>query len=127
MILNHTSDQHAWFLESQKNKTNPKADWYVWADPGNKGEPPNNWLSIFGGSAWTFEPTRNQYYLHNFLKSQPKLNYYCDDVHQAMFLMMKFWLEKGIDGFRFDAINFLYYDKALSNNPKRLTPTTEHT
>ncbi len=116
-VLSHTSDQHAWFLESQQSKTNTKADWYVWADALDDGSPPNNWLSIFGGSAWEWNETRGQYYLHNFLKSQPDLNYHCPELRQAILQEVKFWLDKGVDGFRLDAINFCFHDKQLRNNP----------
>lgn len=116
-VLSHTSDQHAWFLESRESRDNPKADWYVWADPSPDGTPPNNWLSIFGGSAWEWEPRRGQYYLHNFLKSQPDVNFHCDAVRQQVLDEVEFWLKRGIDGFRLDAINFCYHDKELRSNP----------
>jgi len=116
-VLSHTSDQHAWFEESRESKTNPKADWYVWADAKLDGTPPNNWLAIFGGSAWEWEPRRCQYYLHNFLKSQPDLNYHCPAVRKQMLEEVEFWLERGVDGVRLDAINFCFHDKELRNNP----------
>lgn len=116
-VLSHTSDQHAWFEESRESKTNPKADWYVWADAKPDGTPPNNWLAIFGGSAWEWEPRRCQYYLHNFLKSQPDLNYHCPAVRQQMLEEVEFWLKRGVDGLRLDAINFCFHDKELRNNP----------
>lgn len=116
-VLSHTSDQHAWFEESRESKTNSKADWYVWADAKPDGTPPNNWLAIFGGSAWEWEPRRCQYYLHNFLKSQPDLNYHCPAVRQQMLEEVEFWLKRGVDGLRLDAINFCFHDKELRNNP----------
>lgn len=116
-VLSHTSDQHAWFQESRESRDNPKADWYVWADPNPDGTPPNNWLAIFGGSAWEWEPRRCQYYLHNFLKSQPDLNYHCDAVRQQILDEVEFWLKRGVDGLRLDAINFCYHDKELRSNP----------
>lgn len=116
-VLSHTSDQHAWFEESRESKTNPKADWYVWADPQPDGTPPNNWLSIFGGSAWEWEPRRCQYYMHNFLKSQPDLNFHCDAVRAQVLAEVEFWLKRGVDGLRLDAINFCFHDKELRSNP----------
>lgn len=116
-VLSHTSDQHAWFEESRESKTNPKADWYVWADAKPDGTPPNNWLAIFGGSAWEWEPRRCQYYLHNFLKSQPDLNYYCDELRGQMLQELEFWLRRGVDGVRLDAINFCFHDQQLRDNP----------
>ncbi len=118
-VLSHTSNQHAWFLESRESRDNPKADWYVWADPQPDGTPPNNWLAIFGGSAWEWEPRRGQYYLHNFLKSQPDLNYHCDAVRAQILDEVEFWLKRGVDGLRLDAIIFCYHDKELRNNPAK--------
>lgn len=115
-VLSHTSDQHAWFQQSRQNQSNDKADWYVWAD-GVDGQPPNNWLSIFGGSAWEWDEQREQYYLHNFLSSQPDLNYHCPALREAILQEVEFWLDKGVDGFRFDAINFCYHDAELRDNP----------
>ncbi|MAE52335.1 MAG: alpha-glucosidase [Micavibrio sp.] len=119
MVLSHTSDQHEWFRQSKQNRTNPKADWYVWADPKPDGSPPNNWLSIFGGPAWRFHPGRGQYYLHNFLKEQPDLNYHNKDVRQAMLDTCRFWLDFGVDGFRLDAVNFCTHNRGLHDNPPR--------
>lgn len=116
-VLSHTSDQHAWFLESRESRTNPKSDWYVWADPNPDGTPPNNWLSIFGGSAWEWEPRRCQYFLHNFLKSQPDVNFHCAAVRQQILDEVEFWLKRGVDGLRLDAINFCFHDKELRSNP----------
>ena len=118
-VLSHTSDQHAWFIESRQDKTNDKADWYVWADANEDGTPPNNWLSIFGGGAWQWEPRRQQYYLHNFLTSQSDLNFHNEDVRKAVLENVKFWLDHGVDGFRLDAINFCFHDKLLRDNPAK--------
>lgn len=118
-VLSHTSDQHPWFLESRLNTTNDKADWYVWAEPKPCGSAPNNWLSIFGGSAWQWEPRRKQYYLHNFLTEQPDLNFHNPDVQQAVLENVEFWLKRGVDGFRLDAINFCYHDAQLRDNPAK--------
>jgi len=118
-VLSHTSDQHAWFQESRQSRTNPRADWYVWADARPDGTPPNNWLSIFGGVAWTWEPRRGQYYLHNFLKHQPDLNFHNPAVRRAALDNLRFWLQRGVDGLRLDAINFCFHDAQLRNNPPR--------
>jgi len=118
-VLSHTSVEHAWFRESRSDRTNPKADWYVWADPKPDGSPPNNWLSIFGGVAWQWEPRRRQYYLHNFLASQPDLNFHQPQVRAAVLDNLRFWLERGIDGLRLDAINFCFHDRLLRDNPPR--------
>ena len=117
LVLSHTSDAHPWFKESRQNRTNPKADWYVWAEPKGDGTPPNNWLSIFGGSAWQWDGRREQYYLHNFLTSQPDLNFHCDAVQQALLDVARFWLKRGVNGFRLDTINFYIADKYLRDNP----------
>ncbi|WP_194094928.1 alpha-amylase family glycosyl hydrolase [Marivivens aquimaris] len=116
-VLSHTSDQHPWFQESRQNRTNDKADWYVWADPKKDGTPPNNWLSIFGGSGWQFDTRRHQYYLHNFLTEQPDLNFHNPAVVDALLDAMKFWLERGVDGFRLDTVNFYVHDANLTDNP----------
>jgi alpha-glucosidase len=118
-VLSHTSDQHAWFIESRESKNNPKSDWYVWADAKPDGTPPNNWLSIFGGPAWQWEPRRQQYYLHNFLASQPDLNFHNPEVQQAALDNIEFWLKRGVDGFRLDAINFCFHDAQLRDNPAK--------
>ena len=117
LVLSHSSDQHPWFAESRRDRTNPRADWYVWADPKPDGTPPNNWLSIFGGSAWHWDGRRMQYYLHNFLTTQPDLNLHCADVQDALLDVARFWLERGVDGFRLDTINFYFADKKLRDNP----------
>jgi alpha-glucosidase len=116
-VYSHTSDQHGWFAESRSDRTNPKADWYVWADPRPDGTPPNNWQSVFGGSAWAFDPRRGQYYLHNFLGSQPDLNVHNPAVQDALLDVARFWLDRGVDGFRLDAINFAMHDPELRDNP----------
>lgn len=118
-VLSHTSDQHAWFEESRSSRDNPKADWYVWVDPREDGSAPNNWLAIFGGVAWEWEPRRGQYYLHNFLKSQPDLNYHCEAVQQQILEEVEFWLKRGIDGLRLDAITFCFHDQLLRDNPAK--------
>ncbi|MGB3878649.1 MAG: alpha-glucosidase family protein [Shinella zoogloeoides] len=117
LVLSHTSDKHPWFVESRSRRTNPKADWYVWADSKPDGTPPNNWLAIFGGSAWQWDATRLQYYMHNFLTSQPDLNLHNPDVQDALLSVARFWLERGVDGFRLDTINFYFHDKELRDNP----------
>ena len=118
-VLSHTSNEHAWFRESRASRDNPKADWYVWADPKQDGTPPNNWLSIFGGVAWRWEPRRRQYYLHNFLSSQPDLNFHNPQVRRAVLDNLRFWLDKGVDGLRLDAINFCFHDPLLRDNPPK--------
>ena len=119
LVLNHSSDQHKWFQESRKNSTNSKVDWYVWADPKPDGSPPNNWLAVFGGAAWTFESQRGQYYLHNFLPEQPDLNWYNPEVREALADVVRFWMMRGADGFRLDTANYYAYDRQLRDNPKR--------
>jgi alpha-glucosidase len=116
-VYAHTSDAHGWFLESRGSRKNKKADWYVWADPRPDGSPPNNWLSVFYGPCWTWDGRRGQYYLHNFLPSQPNLNVHNSKVQRALFDTARFWLARGVDGFRLDAINFAMHDPALRDNP----------
>ena len=116
-VISHTSDQHAWFKESRVSRTNARADWYVWADPLPDGSPPNNWPAVFGGSVWEWNGTRGQYYLHNFLISQPDLNFHNPDVQTAVLDVMRFWLERGLDGFRLDTVNYYFHDKQLRSNP----------
>ncbi len=118
-VLSHTSDEHAWFKQSKLSRDNDKSDWYVWADPQEDGTAPNNWLAIFGGCAWEWEPRRQQYYLHNFLKSQPDLNFHNPEVRKAVLDNVEFWLKKGVDGFRLDAITFCYHDEQLRDNPAK--------
>ncbi|NRB33856.1 MAG: alpha glucosidase [Rhodobacteraceae bacterium] len=116
-VLSHSSDQHPWFGESRADKTNSKADWYVWADAKADGTPPNNWQSVFGGSAWTWDARRCQYYLHNFLNSQPDLNFHIMEVQDALLDTVRFWLERGVDGFRLDTVNFYVHNADLTDNP----------
>ena len=117
LVVSHTSDRHAWFEESRASRDNPKADWYVWADPKPDGTPPNNWLSIFGGVGWEWDTRRRQYYLHNFLREQPDLNLHNEEVQEAVLDVFRFWLDRGVDGFRLDVINFYFHDAALTDNP----------
>ena len=116
-VYSHTSDEHAWFAESRSSRDNPKADWYVWADAKPDGSPPSNWQSVFGGPAWTWDARRGQYYLHNFLNSQPQVNMHNREVQDAMLAAMRFWLDCGVDGFRIDALNFAMHDPQLRDNP----------
>ena len=117
LVLSHTSSQHPWFYESQTSRDNAKSDWYVWADAKPDGSPPNNWLSIFGGSAWEWSGDRMQYYLHNFLREQPDLNLHNADVQEELLSVARFWLDRGVDGFRLDTINFYFHDPELRDNP----------
>jgi alpha-glucosidase len=116
-VWSHTSDRHPWFLESSASREDPKADWYVWADARRDGTPPNNWLAVFGGPSWTWSPRRRQYYLHNFLIEQPDLNFWNPEVQEAILDVARFWLDRGVDGFRLDVINFLFHDRELVDNP----------
>lgn len=116
-VYSHTSDEHEWFAESRSSRTNPRADWYVWADPRPDGSPPSNWQSVFGGPAWTWDARRRQYYLHNFLSSQPQLNCHNPQVQEALLGVARFWLDRGVDGFRLDALNFAMHDPQLRDNP----------
>jgi alpha-glucosidase len=126
-VLSHTSDQHPAFAESRASRTNPRADWYVWSDPRHDGSPPSNWLSVFGGSAWAWDARRKQYYLHNFLTSQPDLNYHTAAVQDWALGTLRFWLERGVDGFRFDTVNYFFHDPLLRDNPAdfRVKPEAE--
>jgi alpha-glucosidase len=121
-VLSHTSDRHPWFAESKRSRDNARADWYVWSDPLPDGSPPNNWPSVFGGSAWEWNVDRRQYYLHNFLTSQPDLNFHNEAVQDAILDTMRFWLERGIDGFRFDTANYYFHDRKLRSNPALKRP-----
>ncbi len=121
-VLSHTSDQHPWFRESKLSRTNARADWYVWADPKKDGSPPNNWPSVFGGRAWEWSPQRRQYYFHNFLIEQPDLNFHNPAVQDAVLDVMRFWLERGVDGFRFDTVNYFFHDTQLRSNPPARRP-----
>ncbi len=116
-VISHTSDRHPWFVESRSSRTNDKAEWYVWADPKPDGTAPNNWLSIFGGPGWEWDGVRRQYYQHNFLTSQPDLNFHSKPVQDALLQTVKFWLDRGVDGFRLDTVNYYFCDKQLRDNP----------
>ncbi len=115
LVLNHTSDQHAWFQESSANRTNPKADWYIWSDTI-----PNNWEAVFGGKGWTWHAGRGQYYYHMFVKEQPDVNWRNPEVRAAQLDVVRFWLERGVDGFRLDVFNVYFKDAQLRNNPFKL-------
>jgi alpha-glucosidase len=121
-VYSHTSDQHDWFAESRASRDNPKADWYVWADPKPDGSPPNNWQSVFGGPSWTWDARREQYYHHSFLREQPQLNAHHVEVQDALLDVARFWLDRGVDGFRLDALNFAMHDPALTDNPPVANP-----
>ena len=116
-VYSHTSDHHDWFIESRSSRDNPRADWYVWADPKSDGSPPSNWQSVFGGPSWEWDARRGQYYMHNFLKEQPDLNVHNPEVQDALIAAGRFWLERGVDGFRLDALNFSMHDRELRDNP----------
>ncbi|HEX9857364.1 MAG TPA: alpha-amylase family glycosyl hydrolase, partial [Paracoccaceae bacterium] len=115
-VLSHSSAEHPFFRQSRADRVNPKADWYVWADPDPDGSPPNNWLSVFGGSAWEWDTRRRQYYLHNFLASQPDFNFHNPAVQDWLLGTMRFWLQRGVDGFRLDTVNFYFHDTRLRPN-----------
>ncbi|MEI7846243.1 MAG: alpha-amylase family glycosyl hydrolase [Chloroflexota bacterium] len=117
LVLNHTSDQHTWFIESRQSRENPKRDWYIWRDPGPKGGVPNNWQASFGGSAWEFDQQTGQYYLHSFLKQQPDVNWHNPELRQAQLDVFRFWLERGVDGFRLDVFNAYFKDELFRSNP----------
>lgn len=121
LVINHTSDEHPWFIESRASKDNPKRDWYIWRD-GKEGKEPNNWESIFNGSAWQYDENTDQYYMHIFSTKQPDLNWRNPDVRNALYQMINWWLDKGIDGFRIDAISHINKEKGLADmpNPKGL-------
>ena len=116
-VPNHSSDQHPWFVESRSSRSNPKRDWYIWRDPGPDGGPPNNWMSEFGGSAWAFDEATGQYYYHAFLEQQPDLNWRNPEVREAMFDVLRFWMRRGVDGFRVDVIWHLIKDDQFRDNP----------
>jgi len=120
MVLNHTSMEHAWFTESRSSRDNPKRDWFVWHDGRAPGKPPNKWQAVVEGSAWVYDEITQQYYYHAFLPEQPDLNWRNPEVREALFNVMRFWLDKGVDGFRLDLINFLYEDEQLRDNPHKL-------
>jgi alpha-glucosidase len=116
-VPNHSSAQHPWFMESRSSRDNPKRNWYIWRDPGAGGGPPNNWLSCFGGSAWEYDPHTRQYYYHAFLREQPDLNWRNPEVVEAMLNVLRFWLERGVDGFRVDVLWHLMKDEQFRDNP----------
>ena len=120
-VYSHTSDRHPWFRDS-RTKTANREDWYVWADPKTDGSPPNNWLSVFGGPAWSWDTGRRQYYLHNFLREQPDLNFHNPAVQEAVLATAQFWLERGVDGFRLDVANYFFHDPQLRDNPALARP-----
>ncbi|HUP80123.1 MAG TPA: alpha-amylase family glycosyl hydrolase, partial [Pirellula sp.] len=117
LVVNHTSDEHPWFIESKSSKDNPKRDWYIWRDGKPDGSKPNNWESIFGGSAWEFDEATEQYYLHVFSKKQPDLNWENPEMRRAVYDMINWWLEKGIDGFRVDAISHIRKNPTFADLP----------
>lgn len=127
LVPNHTSDQHPWFLESRSSRSNPKRDWYIWQDAAENGGVPNNWLSVFGGRAWEWDEKTGQYYYHAFLKEQPDLNWRNPEVQEAMLGVMKFWLDKGVDGFRVDVMWHMIKDARLRNNPVAAGTTFQET
>jgi alpha-glucosidase len=116
-VISHSSDKHEWFVESRASRDNAKADWYVWADAKPDGNAPNNWLSVFGGPSWEWDATRRQYYMHNFLAAQPDLNFHTMAVQDALLDTVRFWLERGVDGFRLDTVNYYVHDRWLRDNP----------
>ncbi|TGP22673.1 MULTISPECIES: alpha-glucosidase family protein [unclassified Mesorhizobium] len=116
-VISHSSDRHEWFVESRASRDNAKADWYVWADAKPDGSAPNNWQSLFGGPAWEWDATRRQYYMHNFLAAQPDLNFHTPEVQDALLDTVRFWLERGVDGFRLDTVNYYFHDRWLRDNP----------
>lgn len=116
-VLSHSSDKHPFFEESRSSREGDKADWYVWADPKPDGSPPNNWTSVFGGPAWEWEPRRQQFYLHNFLIEQPDFNCHNPAVQDWLLGTMRFWLDRGVDGFRLDTVNYYMHDRQLRDNP----------
>ncbi len=116
-VVNHTSDQHKWFLDSKSSRTAEHRDWYIWRDGKGPGQPPNNWTSTFGGSAWKFDPTTNQYYYHYFYAEQPDLNWRNPAVKDAMFDVTRWWYKRGVSGFRLDAVDTLFEDPNLKDNP----------
>jgi len=117
LVVNHTSDQHPWFKESRESLSSPKRDWYIWRDGRPNGQPPNNWLAVFGHSAWTLDPTTNQYYYHYFYPQQPDLNWRNPQVRDAMLDVTRWWIDRGVAGFRLDAVDTLMEDPALTDNP----------
>ena len=117
LVPNHTSSEHEWFKESRSSRDNPKRDWFIWRDAQPDGSPPNNWLAYFGGSSWEWDETTQQYYLHSFLKEQPDLNWHNPEVRKAIYAAIRFWLDRGVDGFRIDVIDRMIKDEQLRDNP----------
>lgn len=126
-VPNHSSDQHPWFVESRSSRDNPKRDWYIWAGPRPDGSLPNNWVSVFGGPAWEWDEVTGQYYLHSFLKEQPDLNWRNPEVQATMLDVLRFWLDRGVDGFRMDVIHYLIKDSQLRDNPPARAGDPFHT
>ncbi len=126
LVINHTSNQHTWFLESSQSQNTPKSDWYLWQDPAPGGGFPNNWLSYFGGTGWTYNPQRDQYYFHTFNENQPDLNWQNPDVRKAIYDIIRFWLDKGVDGFRLDASSVYSKDKYFRYNPVKFGATDQN-
>lgn len=125
-VISHASDQHPFFAESRSSRDNAKADWFVWADPNPDGTPPNNWLAIFGGSSWEWDSRRRQYYFHNFLASQPDWNFHNPEVQDYLLSTMRFWLERGVDGFRLDTVNYYFHDRLLRDNACNYLPWAQN-
>ncbi len=125
LVPNHTSEEHPWFLESRSSRENPKRDWYIWRDPSPDGTEPNNWLSVFGGSGWQWDEKTGQYYYHAFLREQPDLNWRNPKVQEAMFDIMRFWLDRGVDGFRVDVMWHMIKDDQFRDNPPNLDYTPD--
>jgi len=120
LVLNHTSDRHAWFRQSRASRDNPFRDWYIWSDPDAQGRPPNNWQSVFGGKGWQWDAATRQYYYHMFYKEQPDLNWRNPKMRAAMLDVFRFWVDKGVKGFRLDVFNVYFKDALLRDNPKKL-------
>jgi alpha-glucosidase len=120
LVMNHTSHQHPWFIESRSSRDNPKRDWYIWQGAGPGGRPPNNWQSVFGGKGWEWDAATGQYYYHAFLKEQPDLNWRNPQVRARMFQVVRFWLDRGVDGFRLDVVNAFFKDGEFRDNPPSL-------
>ncbi|QDZ39895.1 alpha-glucosidase [Euhalothece natronophila Z-M001] len=123
LVINHTSNEHPWFLESRSSRYNPKSDWYLWHDPAPDGGVPNNWLSYFGGTGWTYDERRQQYYYHAFNTNQPDLNWHNPEVRSAIYNVIRYWLDLGVDGFRLDASSVYSQDKYFRNNPLKFEAT----
>jgi alpha-glucosidase len=126
-VPNHTSNEHPWFLRSRSSRDDPKREWYIWRDPASDGGPPNNWRSVFGGSAWAFDEATHQYYYHAYLEEQPDLNWRNPEVREAMLGVLRFWLERGVDGFRVDALRQLVKDEQFGPPTTRCAPSTRPT